>query len=140
MIQGELRRVHSPKTNCWWGEPKACSPEPAPCRRVQFVLPVYLRPCSNWNPNNICRAATTLFFAFGQKALKRRRVVLSLTQKGVALFKRVLVVALEREKVLLTGFSEAERKMIIRLLHRIHQNIPDVIILARQLLNKPGNK
>lgn len=49
---------------------------------------------------------------------------LKLTDKGLALHNRVIHVALEREKRLLSGFSEAERQQLHDFITRMHRNVP----------------
>lgn len=49
---------------------------------------------------------------------------LKLTPKGVALHDKVIHVALERERRLLSGFSEAERRQLHEFITRMHKNVP----------------
>lgn len=65
-----------------------------------------------------------------------RRIFLTLTPKGVSLYNVILDVALQREEALLQGLSKDERAEVIRLLHRIHQNIPGVVDLGRKLVEQ----
>ncbi|MED7669808.1 winged helix-turn-helix transcriptional regulator [Pseudomonas moraviensis subsp. stanleyae] len=55
-----------------------------------------------------------------------RRNTVSLTASGKALHARVLKVALERERRLLSGLSEAEVDTLIELLGRLHAQVPNV--------------
>ncbi|WP_434765923.1 MarR family winged helix-turn-helix transcriptional regulator [Pseudomonas triticicola] len=55
-----------------------------------------------------------------------RRNTVSLTASGKALHARVLNVALERERRLLSGLSEAEVDTLIELLGRLHAQVPNV--------------
>lgn len=56
-------------------------------------------------------------------AADTRRRTLHLTPGGDALRRRVLRVALDRERALLAGLSAAERATLIGLLRRLHANI-----------------
>ncbi|GLH36355.1 MarR family winged helix-turn-helix transcriptional regulator [Pseudomonas moraviensis] len=55
-----------------------------------------------------------------------RRNTVSLTASGKGLHARVLKVALERERRLLSGLSEAEVDTLIELLGRLHAQMPNV--------------
>lgn len=55
-----------------------------------------------------------------------RRNTVSLTASGKGLHARVLKVALERERRLLSGLSEAEVDTLIELLGRLHAQVPNV--------------
>jgi DNA-binding MarR family transcriptional regulator len=52
-----------------------------------------------------------------------RARLLALTPAGEALHDRIIDAALERERVLLTGFDEAERTQLIGLLRRLYANV-----------------
>ena len=52
-----------------------------------------------------------------------RRSFLKLNAAGMALHNRVIICALERETLLLTGFSLAERKLLVGHLKRLLNNI-----------------
>ncbi|HEY6456268.1 MAG TPA: MarR family transcriptional regulator [Steroidobacteraceae bacterium] len=52
-----------------------------------------------------------------------RRGILKLNAAGIALHNRIIVSALERETLLLTGFSAAARKTLLRYLRRLLGNI-----------------
>lgn len=54
----------------------------------------------------------------------QRRRHMALTRAGIALHDRIVVVAREREERLLAGFSAQERAMALRLLARMHENLP----------------
>jgi DNA-binding MarR family transcriptional regulator len=56
-------------------------------------------------------------------AADNRRSFLKLNAAGRALHDRVIVSALEREALLLTGFSQAERKTLLSYLRRLLANI-----------------
>ncbi|MGY1823080.1 MarR family winged helix-turn-helix transcriptional regulator [Geodermatophilus sp. SYSU D00079] len=49
---------------------------------------------------------------------------LYLTEAGVQLHKRVVPVALQRERLLLTGLDDAEVAQLLSLLRRVHANLP----------------
>ena len=53
-----------------------------------------------------------------------RRHKIALTAKGRQLHGRIILVALERERLLLTGFSVQEVQVLRSLLHRLHANLP----------------
>lgn len=55
-----------------------------------------------------------------------RRQFVALTRTGIELHDRIAVVARAREEQLLTGFSDAERAAAVRLLTRMHENLPHV--------------
>jgi DNA-binding MarR family transcriptional regulator len=55
-----------------------------------------------------------------------RTYSISLTAKGYATHEQVIVVALERERRLLSCLSKAEREMLIALLLRVHGNLDAV--------------
>jgi len=52
--------------------------------------------------------------------------IATLTPKGRALHDEILGIALERERALLSVLSENERKALIGLLKRLHENLPAV--------------
>jgi DNA-binding MarR family transcriptional regulator len=56
-------------------------------------------------------------------AKDNRRSFLKLNTAGMALHNRVIVCALQRETLLLTGFSAAERKLLLGHLKRLLENI-----------------
>lgn len=53
-----------------------------------------------------------------------RRQFIALTRAGIELHDRIALVARAREEQLLTGFSDAERAAAVRLLTRMHENLP----------------
>jgi len=55
-----------------------------------------------------------------------RRHTVSLTKKGQALHDRVLVTALERENLLLSGLEGEEVELLISFLHRMSSNVEAV--------------
>ena len=55
-----------------------------------------------------------------------RRYTVSLTESGVQLYNRVLMVALERERRLLSGLSSAEVDTLINLLGRLNTQVSHV--------------
>lgn len=64
-----------------------------------------------------------------------RRQFIALTRAGIELHDRIAVVARAREEQLLTGFSDAERAAAVRLLARMHENLP----LVRDELSNTGD-
>jgi DNA-binding MarR family transcriptional regulator len=54
----------------------------------------------------------------------QRRQFIALTSAGLAMHDRIVDIALERERVLLAEFSEAERRQLISLLARMHARLP----------------
>jgi DNA-binding MarR family transcriptional regulator len=55
-----------------------------------------------------------------------RRQFLALTRDGILLHDKIVKVALAREEQLLDGFSDQERKTAIKLLARMHAQLPNV--------------
>ena len=55
-----------------------------------------------------------------------RSSVYALSDRGWRLHGRILKLSLEREQRLLGGLSAAEREVLINLLNRLHQRIPDM--------------
>ncbi|MFO1167868.1 MAG: MarR family transcriptional regulator [Rhodoblastus sp.] len=55
-----------------------------------------------------------------------RRQFIALTRAGIELHDQIALVASTREEQLLTGFSDEERAMAVRLLTRMHENLPHV--------------
>ncbi len=53
-----------------------------------------------------------------------RRQFVALTRAGIALHDRIALVARARAEQLLTGFSDEERATAVRLLTRMHENLP----------------
>jgi len=62
----------------------------------------------------------------GLDAADGRIRLATLTTKGRALHDQILGIALERERALLSVLSDAERETLIRLLKRLHENLPAV--------------
>ncbi|HEU0203968.1 MAG TPA: MarR family winged helix-turn-helix transcriptional regulator [Burkholderiaceae bacterium] len=62
----------------------------------------------------------------GLDAADGRVRLATLTAKGRALHDQIRGVALERERALLSVLSESERETLIRLLRRLHENLPAV--------------
>jgi DNA-binding MarR family transcriptional regulator len=52
--------------------------------------------------------------------------VATITPRGRALHNRIMAVALERERALLSVFDDRERDVLIGLLRRMHENLPAV--------------
>jgi DNA-binding MarR family transcriptional regulator len=67
-----------------------------------------------------------------------RRVFLKLNSAGMALHNRVIISALERETLLLTGFSRAERRTLLTYLKRLLANI--ALVNAHQPVTIPTRK
>ena len=53
-----------------------------------------------------------------------RRQFVALTRAGIALHDRIALVARARAEQLLAGFSDEERATAVRLLTRMHENLP----------------
>ena len=51
------------------------------------------------------------------------RQLIALTRKGLALHDRIVKLSLQRERQLLTNFSAAERKLLIKFLSRMHAQV-----------------
>jgi len=62
--------------------------------------------------------------------------IATLTAKGRALHDQIVGIALERERALLEVLDEEERKTLIRLLARLHENLPAVEIATRRYVEK----
>lgn len=62
----------------------------------------------------------------GLNASDGRLRIATLTPKGRALHDQILEIALERERALLTVLSASERETLLRLLKRVHENLPAV--------------
>jgi DNA-binding MarR family transcriptional regulator len=60
-----------------------------------------------------------------------RRIEFISTPEGKKLFDKVLRISLARQEALLTGFSDAERILLIQFLHRLLNNLP----LAQKAVN-----
>ncbi len=54
----------------------------------------------------------------------RRRQILSLTPEGQALHDRIILRALARQELLLTGFAAEERRVLVSFLKRLLRNVP----------------
>ncbi|SMP78909.1 MarR family winged helix-turn-helix transcriptional regulator [Noviherbaspirillum suwonense] len=60
-----------------------------------------------------------------------RKIQYATTEAGKAMYSTVLETALAREEALLSGFSDAERDLMIKFLHRLLSNLPAVEAVAR---------
>ncbi|WP_238366875.1 MarR family winged helix-turn-helix transcriptional regulator [Mesobacterium pallidum] len=60
-----------------------------------------------------------------------RRSVMRLSGPGVRLYNEVLQIALKREEVLMKGLSDQDRETLFKLLHRVHENMADVMEMYR---------
>jgi len=58
------------------------------------------------------------------RPLGLRKIEYSITPKGKKMFQRFLRVSLARQEALLTGFSDAERKLLNSFMHRLLENLP----------------
>lgn len=65
-----------------------------------------------------------------------RRISLSLTGQGIELYNAVLDVALLRAEALMSGFEPEERTLLIKLLHRMHNNIPAVVKATDEIISQ----
>jgi len=64
--------------------------------------------------------------AMGLDASDGRVRIATLTAKGRALHDQIRDMALERERALLSVLSESDRETLLRLLKRLHENLPAV--------------
>lgn len=62
----------------------------------------------------------------------------SLTRKGRALHDRIERLALFREREFLSVLDEAEQALLIDMLHRLHDHLPDVEVRTRQFIQSEG--
>ncbi|MFL5303829.1 MAG: MarR family winged helix-turn-helix transcriptional regulator [Polyangia bacterium] len=62
----------------------------------------------------------------GLNASDGRVRIATLTPKGRVLHDQILEIALERERALLTVLNVSERETLLRLLKRVHENLPAV--------------
>jgi DNA-binding MarR family transcriptional regulator len=53
-----------------------------------------------------------------------RKIEYGITPKGKTAFQQFLRVSVARQEALLTGFSSAERKLLISFMHRLLENLP----------------
>jgi DNA-binding MarR family transcriptional regulator len=60
------------------------------------------------------------------------RQLIALTRKGLTLHDRIVKLSLERERQLLKSFSEAERKMLINFLSRMHAHVVDTNVAEKR--------
>ncbi len=83
---------------------------------------------SGVDKSSVSRAVQSLVRAghvsAAEDAADNRRILLRLTPSGAALHDRIIVSSLAREELLLTGFSEAERKTLFAFLKRLTANMP----------------
>lgn len=63
------------------------------------------------------------YLVVNNDAADNRRTILKLNAAGTALHNRIIISALEREALLLTGFSQAERRTLLSYLRRLLANI-----------------
>ncbi len=94
---------------------------------------------------SVSRAFKTMqargLITIGLDASDGRLRVATITAKGRQLHSRIMAVALERERALLSVFTTRERDMLIGLLRRMHENLPAVEVateryLARALIRR----
>jgi DNA-binding MarR family transcriptional regulator len=57
---------------------------------------------------------------------RTRSVELALTDTGVALHNRIVVISLERERRLVSSLSDAETASLVEMLRRLHRAVPKV--------------
>ncbi len=62
--------------------------------------------------------------------------VARITPKGRALHDQVLQLALERERAFLSVLNARERELLIDLLHRLHDNLPEVELATNRFLDQ----
>jgi len=76
----------------------------------------------------------------GLDAADGRLRMATLTEKGRELHDQILAIALERERAFLSVLSDTERKTLIGLLRRLHENLPAVEIATQHYVAKrfPG--
>ncbi|MGI4814741.1 MAG: MarR family winged helix-turn-helix transcriptional regulator [Janthinobacterium lividum] len=60
------------------------------------------------------------------RPLGGRRIEYASSPAGKKIYRKVLEIALDREDVLLKGFSKPERELLITFLQRLHENLPAV--------------
>ncbi|MEC7762156.1 MAG: MarR family winged helix-turn-helix transcriptional regulator [Pseudomonadota bacterium] len=60
-----------------------------------------------------------------------RKSVMRLSEDGVRMYNEVLQIALTREEVLMKGLSADDRDTLFKLLHRVHENLNDVMAMYR---------
>lgn len=65
-----------------------------------------------------------------------RRRIATLTVKGRAIHDDILGIALEREKTLLSVLQPSEREILIRILTKLHENLPDVEIATSKYVSE----
>ncbi|GAB3114692.1 MarR family transcriptional regulator [Aestuariicella hydrocarbonica] len=77
------------------------------------------------------------YITFRDDENDKRLKLAVITAKGRKLHDRILGLALEREAALLSGFSTSEVKTLLKLLHRMHKNLPKVEDVSHSFI---GNK
>lgn len=65
-----------------------------------------------------------------------RARIATLTARGRAMHDQIRGIALERERAFLSVLSTAERKTLIDILHRLHENLPAVEVATEKHLKK----
>ena len=87
---------------------------------------------------SVSRAFKTMqargLITIGLDASDGRLRVATITTKGRQLHNRIMAVALERERALLSVFSAQEQDVLIGLLRRMHENLPAVEIATERYL------
>jgi DNA-binding MarR family transcriptional regulator len=72
----------------------------------------------------------------GLDASDGRVRIATLTPKGRAVHDQILEMALERERALLSVLSDADRQTLLRLLKRVHENLPAVEVATSAYLTR----
>lgn len=65
-----------------------------------------------------------------------RKIELRLSKQGVILYNEILAIALKREEILLDGFNKHERTQLIRLMHKMLENLPKVNQYSTEFISK----
>ena len=72
----------------------------------------------------------------GLDAADGRVRIATITREGRALHDEIRDMALERERALLSVLTESERDTLIRLLKRLHENLPDVELATQRYVEE----
>ncbi|MEJ8810302.1 MarR family winged helix-turn-helix transcriptional regulator [Variovorax ureilyticus] len=71
----------------------------------------------------------------GLEASDGRLRIATLTAKGRALHEQIRGIALERERALLSVLSDSEREVLLSLLKRLHENLPQVELATQRYVD-----
>lgn len=74
------------------------------------------------------------FITLGLDPADGRARIATLTPAGRAMHDQIRGIALERERAFLSVLTAAERKTLLDLLHRLHENLPAVEVATRKHL------